>query len=238
MVPPASSMPHPAGQAALPNQEKPILCITTSHFYMPTHPRKGKSLHILLSLTHKSQLSVVAHHHCTPFTSSSVIPLATPQQYLALLGLLVLFSLQRSSAEDWQKLSLVSLAGGREFLARENQWIWASCPEWVHTWLTTAGNSLISGQISPTAQQNPWETASFHMLTILKQTETLMFMTVLHPASLPCTAQPPASALPRAADEWALTEHRVLTLPAEPGGAKTNAPSGDTPLVHQYCKQG
>lgn len=29
------------------------------------------------------------------------------------------------------------------------------------------------------AQQNPWETASFHTLTILKQTETLVFMTAL-----------------------------------------------------------
>lgn len=105
-----------------------------------------------------------------PVQALQCLPSPSPQQYLALLGLLVLLALQRPSAEDWQKLSLVSLAGGWGFLAGENQWSWASCPEWVHTWLTTAGNSLIPGQSSPTAQQNPQETASFHALAILKQT--------------------------------------------------------------------
>lgn len=107
----------PVGQVALPSQEKPIPCTTTSHFYMSPLPRKSRSLHLLLALTHNSRPSVVTHHHCTPCTSSSVIPLAPLSSIL--LGLLVLFSFQRSSAEDWQKLSLVSLAGGRGFLARK-----------------------------------------------------------------------------------------------------------------------
>lgn len=74
----------PVGQVALPSQEKPIPCTTTRHFYMSPRPRKSRSLHLLLALTHNSQPSVT-HHHCTPCTSSSVIPLAPLSSILASL---------------------------------------------------------------------------------------------------------------------------------------------------------
>lgn len=78
--------------------------------------RKVNPLH---PTTHNHHTLVV-----TPIVSPAQalqwIPSPPPQQYLAVFGLLVPLSFQRTSVDGWQKLSLVSLAGGRGFLAGEN----------------------------------------------------------------------------------------------------------------------